>query len=59
MAVVAIFVGAVVVGFNPNRWDIVILNLPRGGHGIHLHDVVGMALITLGVLMLWRPPSPH
>jgi hypothetical protein len=43
---------AVVVGFNPNRWDIDILDLPRGSHGIHLHDVLGMALITLGVVVL-------
>jgi hypothetical protein len=57
LAVVAIFAGAAVVGFNPNRWDIVILDLPRGSHGIHLHDVIGMALITLGVVVLWRSGS--
>jgi hypothetical protein len=50
-AVVAIFLGAAVVGFNPNRWDKVVANLPRG-HGIHAHDVIGMVLITLGVLVL-------
>ncbi len=52
-AVVAIFLGAIVVGFNPNRWDSVVANLPRG-HGIHAHDVIGMALIALGVLVLLR-----
>lgn len=52
---VGIVVGAVVIGFNPNRWDVVILTLPRGGHGIHLTDVVGMMLITLGIAVLWRP----
>jgi hypothetical protein len=52
-AVAAIFGGAIVVGFNPNRWDKVILALPRH-HGIHLHEVIGMALITLGVLALLR-----
>ncbi len=52
-AVVAIFLGAVVVGFSPNRWDKVVANLPRG-HGIHTHDLIGMALITLGVLVLLR-----
>ena len=52
--VVAVFVGAVVVGFNPKRWDTVIVDLPRGSHGIHAHDVIGMALITLGILILWR-----
>ena len=50
---VAIFSGAAVVGFNPNRWDVIILTLPHG-HGIHLHDVIGMALIALGVVVLWR-----
>jgi hypothetical protein len=52
-AVGAIFGGAIIVGFNPNRWDRVILDLPRG-HGVHIHEVIGMALITLGVLALLR-----
>jgi hypothetical protein len=50
---VLVFLGAVVVGFNAKRWDPVILDLPRGSHGIHALDVIGMALITLGVLVLW------
>jgi len=53
--VVAIFVGAIVIGFNPNRWDVVILSLPRG-HGIHLTDLVGMLLVTLGISLLWSWP---
>lgn len=57
MGVAAIFGGAIVVGFSPNRWDTVILDLPRG-HGIHLHDVIGMAFLTLGVLVLLRSPRP-
>jgi len=56
MAVVAIVVGAAVIGFNPNRWDLVILTLPRG-HGIHLTDILGMVFITLGVAVLWRSPQ--
>ena len=56
-AVVAVFVGAAVVGFSPSRWDTVILDLPRG-HGIHLHDVIGMALIVAGVAILWHSGSP-
>jgi hypothetical protein len=63
LAVVAIFAGAAVIGFNPNRWDVVLLDVPfRSGHGIHLHDVVGMTLITLGVVVLWRSgnsPGPE
>lgn len=38
---VAVFAGAV-VRVQPNRWDTVILDLPRGTHGIHLHAVIGM-----------------
>jgi hypothetical protein len=57
MGVAAIFGGAIVVGFSPNRWDTVILDLPRG-HGIHLHDAIGMAFLTLGVLLLLRSPRP-
>ena len=56
MGVVAIVVGTIAIGFNPNRWDIVILDLPRGGHGIHLHDVVGVILVTLGISVLWLLP---
>jgi hypothetical protein len=54
-AVVAIFVGTVIVGFNPDQWDDVILDLP-GGHGLHFHDVVGIALVAVGTSVLWRPP---
>ena len=54
---VAILIGAVVIGFNPNRWDIVVATLPRG-HGIHLTDIVGMTLIVSGIAVLWRPASP-
>jgi hypothetical protein len=57
LAVVAILIGAVVIGFNPNRWDIVVATLPRG-HGVHLTDIVGMTLIVSGIAVLWRPASP-
>ena len=49
----AVFAGAALIGFNPNRWDAVVLILPRG-HGIHLRDMIGVGLITLGVIVLWR-----
>jgi hypothetical protein len=58
LAVVAIFLGALVVGFNSSRWDTVIVNLPKGT-GIHLNDVIGMALITSGVLVLCVRNAPH
>jgi hypothetical protein len=50
---ISIFPGAAVVAFSPNRWDRVLLDLPRG-HGIHGHEVIGMALITIGVVLMWR-----
>jgi hypothetical protein len=54
-ALIAIVVGVAIIGFNPNRWDWVILELPRQ-HGIHVHDVIGVALVALGVISLWRAP---
>lgn len=56
LAVIAIFAGTAIVGFNPNRWDYVVLDLPRQSHGIHLHDLVGLALVLLGVVVLWYSP---
>ena len=54
---VAILLGTIVVGFSPERWDKVILVLPRG-HGIHIHDLIGMAFVAFGVALLWRSPGP-
>ena len=51
---VSIYVGTAIVGFDPRRFDSVILDLPRRGHGVHLHDVIGVALVTLGTVVLWR-----
>ena len=48
--------GAIVLGFDPNRWDYVVLDLPRGGHGIHVHDLYGAALVAVGTLLLWHSP---
>jgi hypothetical protein len=58
LAVVAIVVGAVLIGFNPNRWDPVIVILPRGGHGIHIRDLAGTVLIAFGTTILWRVSRP-
>jgi hypothetical protein len=58
-ATLAIAVGTVIVGFSPNRWDRVVVDLPRG-HGIHLHELIGVAFIAFGVAVFWRssvPPS--
>ena len=51
----SIVAGAILIGFNPNRWDVVFVTLPRG-HGIHVRDVVGMLLIALGIALMWRSP---
>jgi len=50
-----VVVGTIVVGFSPRRWDTVILDLPRG-HGIHTHDLLGLALVVAGIAVLWRTP---
>ena len=56
-AVIAIVLGAGIVGFDSNRWDAVVYVLPRG-HGIHIHDLLGSALMAVGIVMLWRSPRP-
>ena len=56
MGAVAILVGTIVIGFSPERWDTVILELPRY-HGIHTHDVLGMAFVVVGIALLWRGPT--
>ncbi len=56
LGAVAVIIGAVLIGFNPNRWDVILVTLPRG-HGIHIRDVVGMLLIAAGITMLWNAPA--
>jgi uncharacterized protein YjeT (DUF2065 family) len=59
LGIVAIAVGTVIVGFNPERFDTVLFAVPlRADHGIHLHDLVGLALVTVGALLLWFLPRP-
>jgi len=53
LGVVAIATGTLIVGFNPDRFDTILFVLPlRSGHGIHLHDVLGVLLVALGTLAL-------
>ena len=54
----SIITGTLIVGFNPNRWDYVVMDLPRGSHGIHLHDIVGVAFVALGTAIFWRASVP-
>ena len=56
LGAVGIIAGAILIGFNPNRWDVVVATLPRG-HGIHVRDLVGMVFIAAGILVLWHAPS--
>ena len=58
MAVGAILLGAVLIGFNRDLWDIVVMNLPRG-HGVHIRDIAGMGLLALGAVVLWHSPRSH
>ena len=56
IGVIGIVVGTALIGFNPNRWDVVFVTLPRG-HGIHVREVVGMTFVALGIVALWRSPQ--
>ena len=56
LGALGIVVGAVLIGFNPNRWDFILVTLPRG-HGIHIRDVLGMLLIAVGITTLWKAPA--
>jgi len=53
LAVVSIVIGTAIVGFDPDRLDGTLFALSRN-HGIHLHDLIGTALIALGTFTLWR-----
>lgn len=50
--VIAIVTGTVIVGFDPNRWDVVIATIPRG-HSVHGTLAIGAAFIALGIAVLW------
>jgi hypothetical protein len=52
---IATVAGVVVAGFDPNRFDRVLVALPRG-HGVHTHDVLGVVLVAIGITLLWLAP---
>jgi len=57
LGVLAVAIGTAVVGFNPNRFDAVLFGVPlRAGHGVHLHDLIGLMLVAVGVVLLWFLP---
>jgi hypothetical protein len=55
VGVIAVYVGAGIIGFNPTG-DPVLLSFPLAGHGIHLTDVLGLAATTVGIVLLWKSP---
>ena len=49
--------GTIVVGFNPARFDTVLFDVPvRSGHGVHAHDLLGVALVVVGTVLLLLAP---
>ena len=57
LATAIVFLGALVLGVDVGA-DRVILEIAiRGNHGVHISDVVGTALLIVGVAILWRAPS--
>jgi hypothetical protein len=57
LGVLAVACGTIVVGFNPARFDTVLVDVPvRSGHGVHVHDLLGVALVTLGTALLLLSP---
>jgi hypothetical protein len=63
LGVLAVVLGALVLGFDVSRWDGTVLTL-SSGHGVHASDVLGVALVAAGTIALWsaagrasRPPK--
>jgi len=57
-AIIATVVGATLIGFNTHRRDGVVVVLPRGGHGIQIRDLAGMALFEPGSTIFWCSSTP-
>ena len=48
-----ILVGVAVLVLDADRWDVTVVSVSRG-HGIHLSDLIGLALVLSGIVALWR-----
>ena len=60
LGVVAVACGTIIVGFNPERFDMVLFDVPvRSGHGVHAHDLLGVALVVVGTALLLLSPRSH
>jgi hypothetical protein len=55
-ATLLVVFGTLVVAFSPNRWDTLVVKLPRG-HGVHWHELIGVALVAIAVALFWREPA--
>ena len=49
-----IVAGLLVVATGSPDHDPVVVTLPRGGHGLHATDVLGMTVVVVGIVALWR-----
>lgn len=54
--VIPIIAGTLLIDTGTEHHDPVLLTLPRGGHGLHATDVLGMAIVLVGVTALWQAP---
>jgi len=50
---VAIAIGAAFIVVRPDRFGSVFLSLPSG-IDIHTYDLIGLAVITIGIVLIWR-----
>jgi hypothetical protein len=50
---VVIAIGAAFVVVRPDRFGSVFLSLPSG-IDIHTYDLIGMAVIAIGIVSVWR-----
>ncbi|HWE81016.1 MAG TPA: hypothetical protein VG265_05170 [Gaiellaceae bacterium] len=40
-----------------DSWDVVVITLSRS-HGVHVSDLVGSALLLVGLALLWHAARP-
>jgi hypothetical protein len=50
---ILVFIGAGIIVVSPAIWDSIFLTLPSGIE-IHVYDLIGVAVITPGIVLFWR-----
>jgi hypothetical protein len=55
LGALTIVTGVVVLGLDVTRFDSVVETLSPN-HGLHLSDVLGSALVGIGILLMWFAP---